>query len=43
MCVKYLKPNKMPQMTALNGLILKEKDEDIKKQQPELTELEGAK
>ena len=41
-CVKYLKQNKMPPMSSLNGLTLTETDEEIKKQKLELTELEGA-
>ena len=41
-CIKYLKLNKMPPMSVLNGLVLKETDEDIKNQDLQLTELEAA-
>ena len=41
-CAKYLKQNKMPPMSSLNGLTLTETDEDIRNQMLELTELEGA-
>ena len=41
-CIRYLRLRKMPPMSTLNGLKLTETDKQIKKQQLELTELEGA-
>ena len=41
-CIRYLRLRKMPPMSTMNGLKLTETDKQIKKQQLELTELEGA-
>ena len=41
-CVRHLKLKKMPPMSTMNGLKLKETDNEIRDQELELTELEGA-
>ena len=41
-CVKHMKSRKMPPMSAMNGMRLSETDKEIKDQQLEMTELEGA-
>ena len=41
-CVRYLRSNKMPPMSVMNGLKLEETDEHIRNQGLQLTELEGA-
>ena len=41
-CIRYLKQKKTPPMSSLNGLALTETDDEIKNQNLELTELEGA-
>ena len=41
-CVRHMKKNKLPPMSAMNGLELTETDEIIVKQGLKLTELEGA-
>ena len=41
-CVRHMRKKKLPPMSAMNGLQLKETDEIIKKEGLALTELEGA-
>ena len=40
-CVRHMKKKKIPPMSAMNGLKLKETDKEMKDQELELTELEG--
>ena len=41
-CVKHIKKKKLPPMSAMNSLQLKETDKEIEDQNLKLSELEGA-